>query len=218
MPTCMYSLKLQHNAQDCCSLLRLQSLRLNRFILFCVLQCIICITYGITYVLFAATTSVILHIYRFDMNISHINITVKRPSQCQMKMLLLCVVFIMNLPVVDASSTSTTTNSSADDIGFVQPALVATAAIVGTSLVSSTLESEENKPGASPMEGEEKEILPDIEMEDSVSSVSAQVNARQDDTDMEYSVPCDMCGVSIVARNKDDIDRIKHLKSSILHV
>jgi len=185
----------------------LQALCFNRLILFCILQCIICISYGITYVLFAATTSIILHMC----HISHANITVKRPSQRQMKMLLLFVVFIMNLPVVDAA-----TNSSADDIGFVQPALVTTAAVVGTSLVSSPLELEENEPRASPMEVEEKEILPDIEMEDSdkkVSSVSSQVNVGQDDTDMEYSVPCDMCGVLIVARNKDDIDKIKHLKS-----
>ena len=68
-----------------------------------------------------------------------------------MKMLLLFVVFIMNLPVVDASST----NSSVIDIGFVQPALVATAAVVGTSLVSSTLESEENEPGTLPKIEEE---------------------------------------------------------------
>ena len=32
-------------------------------------------------------------------------------------------------------------------------------------------------------------------------------------TDSDYRVKCDICGVSIVARNKDDIDRIEYLRS-----
>ena len=32
-------------------------------------------------------------------------------------------------------------------------------------------------------------------------------------TDSDYRVQCDICGVSIVARNKDDIDRIEYLRS-----
>ena len=181
---------------------------LSLLIIFCILQYIICITYGITYVLFVAATSVILHIYRWDIDTLRINISTKRPSQRQMKMLLLFVVFVMNIPIIEATST----NSSADDIGVVQSALVATTAIVGKSLVSSSLKSDE--PVASLMEVEEKEIrhLPDIEMENSEKKVSSaqgdvgiETNSESTHMEIEEEVHCDVCGKSITM-NKDDID------------
>ena len=176
---------------------------LSLLIIFCILQYIICITYGITYVLFVAATSVILHIYRWDIDTLRINISTKRPSQRQMKMLLLFVVFVMNIPIIEATST----NSSADDIGVVQSALVATTAIVGKSLVSSSLKSEENERGASFMDVEEKEIqhLPDIEMENSDEKVSSAQGDGRNETNSEST--------RMEIEEEDDEDDIKDSKS-----
>ena len=53
------------------------------------------------------------------------------------------------------------------------------------------------------------------------SLIVSQDSTAQEDTasskgdieDMEYSLPCDGCGVSIVAKNKDDANKMKYLQS-----